>query len=226
MALSRPVSGWEPKLELCIEQTLASARGLVSRPEGHLPIANAVAPLARYLDLAVEWNQQVDLTAARNVNEAVDLFVADAVILAAQGEFQDWVDIGTGAGAPGLPLHLLAPHCRLTLVEPRSKRIAFLRLVVGDLGLDAVQVKRCRAEQVAPGQFECGVSRATWAPQQWLVNGSRICRNAVWVLIAQGEVPTLPGWQADIDVEYVWPLTGVQRRALRFAPIGKNIDGL
>src|SRR6185503_4765101 len=67
------------------------------------------ALLARYFDLLVTWNERMDLTAARDADELVDLMVADAAMLAAQGitPGEQWFDIGAGAGAPGLVLALL-----------------------------------------------------------------------------------------------------------------------
>ena len=58
------------------------------------------------------------------------------------------VDVGSGAGLPGLPLALARPDLRVVLVEPLLRRVEWLQLVVADLGLDAVQVRRARAEEV------------------------------------------------------------------------------
>ncbi len=184
-----------------------------------LTLDPGIQQLDVYLAELARWNQRFDLTAARGSEELVDLFVADAVVLAAtSSEVQDWVDIGTGPGAPGIPLLLLSPELSLTLVEPRSKRTAFLRTVLGVLGLDQVHVRRERSDALFAGSHDVAVSRATLAPPEWLAEGARIATNAVWVLLARDEAPTLPGWQADIDLRYEWPLTRVARRAVRFVP--------
>ena len=91
--------------------------------------------LAVYCDLVVAWNQRVDLTAARSADELVDLLLADALAIASAlptvaGE--RWLDVGSGVGAPGIPLALLLP-LNMTLIEPREKRVAFLRTAVGSL---------------------------------------------------------------------------------------------
>jgi 16S rRNA (guanine527-N7)-methyltransferase len=179
----------------------------------------ALALLEGYLDLVVQWNARTDLTAARNTDELVDLFVADAAMLALCSEqTQTWIDIGTGAGAPGLPLKLLRPAWAISLLEPKTKRVAFLRTAVSSLGFPEVEVRRTRSDEVEAGSYDVGLSRATFAPELWLVEGARIARQSVWVLLAQGEPPVLPGWHAQLDASYVWPLTKVSRRALRFAP--------
>lgn len=234
MALKRPDSGWQPLIQRCVEGVLACAQttraadtsgldtshgepGRLAFGEGD--VARAMPSLSGYLDLVVKWNQRHDLTAARDVAELVDLFVADAAVLGvASTEVQDWVDIGTGAGAPGIPLRLLRPISSLTLVEPRSKRCAFLNSVLGALDLDDVRVLRVRSEAVPDHAHQVAVSRATFAPELWLEEGARLATSAVWVLLAKGETPSLPGWQAELEIAYRWPLTGVQRRALKMVP--------
>ncbi len=69
------------------------------------------------------------------------------------------LDVGSGAGLPGLPLALGRPDLRVVLVEPLLRRVEWLDLVVDDLGLDAVQVRRARAEEVV-GQLSAPVVTA------------------------------------------------------------------
>jgi 16S rRNA (guanine527-N7)-methyltransferase len=176
--------------------------------------------LRRLLDLVVVWNDRIDLTGARDRAELVDLFLADALVLAAGNtalpETASWVDVGSGAGAPGLVLQLLRPELELTLVEPRAKRIAFLRTAIGTLGLPS-QLVSGRSDTLPPGSVDIAVSRATFAPEIWLAEGARLARQSVWVLLARGADPSLPGWQLGHAVDYTWPLTGVARRALCFS---------
>jgi 16S rRNA (guanine527-N7)-methyltransferase len=182
--------------------------------------------LSRLLDLVVTWNARVDLTAARDERELVDLYLADALVLAARhpprlepSEPETWTDVGSGAGAPGLVLALLRPDLQLTLVEPRAKRIAFLRTAVGSLGLrHPPKLVDRRSSAVLAASSDVAVSRATFAPAEWLGEGARLARKAVWVLLARAEVPALPGWRVAQQVDYCWPLTGVVRHAVAFAP--------
>lgn len=224
--LSIPSAGFGSQIERCIQGVVDSASA-VSGFDASLQLRPAAnfgdrerERVARYLELVVQWGERVDLTAARDEDELVDLFVADAVVLAATtSDMEDWVDIGTGAGAPGLPLQLFRPNLQMCLVEPRAKRVAFLRSAVGALAADDIRVVRGRAEAVRDGAHEVAVSRATWAPDRWLVEGARLARRHVWVLLATAEPPTLPGWQVDAHCRYEWPLTGVSRSALRFVRI-------
>lgn len=180
--------------------------------------------LARYLELVLKWNARHDLTAARNIEELVDLFVVDAVVIAALcssgtppgSESRRWVDVGSGGGAPGLPLKIIWPALPIELVEPRTKRAAFLRTVVGSLQLGAARVHRVRSEQLPAGGYEVGVSRATFHPAQWLQEGARLCQKELWVLLAQADLPSSEDWELVQEVHYRWPLSSVNRKLARY----------
>jgi 16S rRNA (guanine527-N7)-methyltransferase len=182
--------------------------------------------VARLLDLVALWNARVDLTAARDERELCDLYLVDALVLAARvrraapgsGLPETWLDVGSGAGAPGLVLQLLEPELPLTLVEPRLKRIAFLRTAVGTLGVKT-SLKEQRSDALADHCADVAVSRATFSPEEWLAEGARLARRRVWVLLARATTPALVGWRVAEELEYRWPLTGVSRRAVAFERI-------
>jgi 16S rRNA (guanine527-N7)-methyltransferase len=199
-------------------ERIASALGgsALSRP--------TLEALASWAELVKSWGQRVDLTAARDDDELCDLLFADAIVLAQRvPPDASVVDIGTGAGAPGLPLSLLRPDATVTLVEPLQKRVATLRTAIGKMpGAWAAgrmpRVLRERGEDVARRSetFDVAVSRATLPPPEWLALGARLApRGDVWVLLAAAEPPELAGWAVAEDVRYTWPLTGAARRAAR-----------
>jgi 16S rRNA (guanine527-N7)-methyltransferase len=217
--LRPPQDGWQPLIERALSQLAHGSIDLRSVWLEDAQQAASARGLRQLLDLVVLWNQRVDLTAARSPEELIDLYLADALVLAARAADsarQRWTDVGTGAGAPGLVLQLLRPELALTLVEPRAKRVAFLRTALGQLRLRA-QLVAGRSESLGAGECDVAVSRATFPPEQWLAEGARLARQAVWVLLARGTAPSLPGWELAEQVDYEWPLTRVPRRALRFA---------
>ncbi len=166
-----------------------------------------------WLALLREWNARIDLTAARNEDELLDLMLADAEVLAARiPQGVRVVDIGTGAGAPGLPLALLRPDLKVTLIEPLAKRVSFLRTVIGTLGRTDIALKRAKSAEVGNDSFDLAISRATLPPPEWLSEGLRIAPSA-WVLLAQGEPP---GGKIAEDTTYEWPRTKASRRAVRY----------
>lgn len=215
--LERPAGGWNDWLD-------RSARALF--PDAFDDATRA--RVALYLDEVLRWGSRVDLVAPRDVAEFIDLSLADALVVGRveleRGAASDVVvDVGSGGGAPGIPLFcLLARHRGLSqasmLVEPRTKRTAFLRSVVSQIGFKEVLVERSRSDVLADASFDVALARATLPPPEWLEEGARLSRGAVWVLLAKESAPEREGYRIDEDVRYVWPCTGVERRAVRYVP--------
>lgn len=210
MALAQLGAAWTPH----VERVVAALSPGLAPPAGFVPLA------CRLLDLTVSWNEKMDLTAAKSSEELVDLTLADAVALFGQGALAaggTWIDVGSGAGAPAVPLALLEPRVQMTLVEPLQKRVAFLRTLAGSLGV-ALRVVRGRSETLPPSSAERAISRATLAPPEWLAEGARLATREVWVLLAREPPPSLPGWAVGTEVACDWPLTGRKRRLVAFRP--------
>jgi 16S rRNA (guanine527-N7)-methyltransferase len=173
-----------------------------------------------WLDRLEEWNARIDLTAARSPEELVDLMVADALVLAARlPHGARVVDVGSGAGAPGLAIALVRDDLAVTLVEPLGKRMSFLRTVLGALGRSDVTLERGRGEAlVGRGTFDAAVSRATLAPPAWLALATDLVREGgeAWTLLANDAAPAHPRATLVDEHVYVWPLTGARRRALSY----------
>ena len=184
--------------------------------------ATARGPLAQWLELLGEWNKRIDLTAARSEAELGDLMLADAALLAKHiGPGVRIIDVGAGAGAPGLALALMRPDLEVTLVEPIAKRTSFLRTVIGTVRRTDVTILRDRGEAVAarsPNAFDVAISRATLAPAEWIPLGLRLAPVA-WALVAREEPPPIAGSRVDMDLAYTWPATGALRRALRYVAV-------
>lgn len=176
--------------------------------------------VARWLGLLTQWNARIDLTAARGDDELHDLMLADALVLAPRiHRGARVVDVGAGAGAPGLALALLRPDLRVTLVEPLTKRSSFLRTVLGTLGRTDVVLVKEKGEAVAERDrraWDVALSRATLAPAAWVPLGLRLAPSC-WALLAKDEPPSVPGARPEDDLCYTWPLTGASRRAVRYS---------
>ena len=201
-----------------IRPLVLQALGAPSMPRLSPP-ASRVDALVRWIDLVERWNERVDLTAARSREELVDLLVVDAAMLAAMPSGGRVIDVGAGAGAPGLGVAMLRPDVPVTLVEPLAKRVAFLRTVIGTVRATNVDVVRGKGEDVAArgAKFALAVSRATLPPASWLPLGALLApEGSVVVLLAREEPPALEGWKIAEDVAYSWPLTNASRRLVRF----------
>ena len=122
--------------------------------EGKLGIsltAEQLERFARYQALLLEWNQRINLTAAKSAQEIqVRHFVDSLTCMLATGDLngRSLIDIGSGAGFPGLPLKIVNPHMELVLVESVEKKGGFLKEVVQELNLAKVSVVMDRAEVI------------------------------------------------------------------------------
>src|SRR6185369_11460862 len=107
--------------------------------------------ISTYIDILTKWNERTNLTSIRNPDEVVQRHFGESLFAAIQLLSSDStstvIDVGSGAGFPGLPLKIYAPDLRLTLIEAHSKKNTFLREVVRAIGLTGVEVFLGRAEQ-------------------------------------------------------------------------------
>ena len=134
--------------------------------------AKQVGQFELYYQKLIEWNKKVNLTAITDYQEAQVKHFLDSitVISALTGEEMNKanfniIDVGTGAGFPGMPLKILLTKPRLVLIDSTAKKAAFLRCVAQELELDNVEIVYGRAEEIARlplyrQQFDLVVSRA------------------------------------------------------------------
>lgn len=111
-----------------------------------------VTACARYSELLCEWNQRFNLTAIENSDEILVKHFLDSLSCAAVADFTSrstLVDVGTGAGFPGLVLKIAYPHLKVTLLDAVQKRLGFLERVVSELALTNVRTVHARAEDAA-----------------------------------------------------------------------------
>lgn len=126
---------------------------------------DGIPALARYAQLLVEKNKVMNLTAITEPAEIATLHFLDSAALLGLVDLQGktLVDVGTGAGFPGLPLRILEPSLHVTLLDALNKRIDFLKEVCADLGVTDVDCVHARAEEFAAKhreRFDFATSRA------------------------------------------------------------------
>lgn len=133
----------------------------------------------RYVRLLREWNQRVNLISTRDEPKLVGRHILESIGLIGVFSFSPGsriVDIGTGAGFPGLPVAAVRPDLRMTLVESKRKKILFLQKAVQNMGLDNVVLVRSRIEE----------SGAAIPETDWIVSR------------AVADLTTLCGWAVPI----------------------------
>jgi len=117
--------------------------------------------LLQYIALLTKWNRTYNLTAIREPSRLVSHHLLDSLAVLPHLNGVSVVDIGSGAGLPGIPLAIAQPQTRVALLDSNHKKGAFLRQAVLELKLDNVEVVTARAEQWRPARlFDVVISRA------------------------------------------------------------------
>lgn len=117
--------------------------------------------LQRYLTLLQRWNKVYNLTAVRNPGQMLPLHLWDSLSVAARVRGETCLDVGSGAGLPGIPLAVLYPERAFTLLDTNGKKTRFIQQATVELGLKNVQVVQQRVEVWQPEQkFAAIISRA------------------------------------------------------------------
>ena len=127
--------------------------------------------LSLYEEELLDWNSRMNLTAIRDAEAVRTKHFLDSfscVLAWKENPPASLIDIGTGAGFPGIPLKILYPALRLTLVDSVGKKVDFCRHMVEKLGLDKVEVLQCRAEEL--GQQAAHREKYDWAAARAVAN--------------------------------------------------------
>lgn len=122
----------------------------------------------QYYELLIEWNKRINLTAITEKEDVILKHFVDSVLICRFFKFYQGIrliDIGTGAGFPGIPVKILNPECSIVLLDSLNKRIRFLDTVINTLGLTDIECIHGRAEDVSREKnyrrsFDYSISRA------------------------------------------------------------------
>lgn len=145
------------KMALSLKSALENGLSELALPLG----ADTQARLLQYLDLLEKWNRVYNLTAIRDKDQMVSNHLLDSLVITPFIHGIRVLDVGSGAGLPGIPLALAHPQLDVTLLDSNHKKTAFLRQAVAELGLANITVTSERVESWRPDQkFDCIVSRA------------------------------------------------------------------
>jgi 16S rRNA (guanine527-N7)-methyltransferase len=175
----------------------------VLRAAGAAVSEEAGAALGRWCDLLLRWNRRVNLTSVTDPAAVAEVHLVDSSLAAiGLGEGERLVDVGSGAGLPGLVVAVLRPDVAVTLVEPTAKKVAFLRAAVEATGCRNVEVVRGRDVDLPGAAWDRAVSRATMEPAEWLRSGARLVPPGGRVgamVAAEGKLPTAPSGLALVE---------------------------
>lgn len=126
---------------------------------------DTVGAFRQYAELLETWSARMNLIACASAAELVERHFLDALALVPiLGPARRVVDLGSGAGLPGVPLAIVMPEVEVLLVESRRRRASFLREVRRTLGLRRLEIHEGRAEDAKPGAlYDAAVCRAVWS---------------------------------------------------------------
>jgi 16S rRNA (guanine527-N7)-methyltransferase len=143
-----------------------------------------------YLSLLDKWNKVFNLTAITNPEEQVMLHILDSLSVNIFLKGEKMIDVGTGAGLPGIPLALINPEKKFTLLDSNSKKTRFLIQAISELSIKNIEVVHSRCEDFHPQQgFDTIVSRA-FASIEVMLEATRhlVCQDGIF-LAMKGMVP-------------------------------------
>jgi len=160
--------------------------------------------LARLLDELERWNRRINLTAIRDPAAMVAGHVLDSLAVRPLLRGGRVIDVGTGAGFPGLPLAIAEPGRAFELLDSNAKKIGFVRHMIADLGLTNAAAVQARSEDYAPAErFDTVIARALAATPQLLQLAGHLVREDGVLLALKGKHPaaelesikTMSGWK-------------------------------
>lgn len=165
--------------------------------------------LMTLLDELIEWSGRFNLTGIRDPADMLTKHVLDSLTVHPHLRGDSVADVGTGAGFPGLPLAVVDPERRFTLIEATTKKARFVEHAVARLGLTNVRLVNARAERYRPdgAGFDSVVARALGELAEFVRVAGHLCAPEGKLLAMKGKSP-----QAEIDrVPRGWRVAALRR---------------
>ncbi len=187
--------------------------------------------LLAYLTLMQKWNKVHNLTAVRDADEMVVLHLLDSLVVLPFIDGKALLDVGSGAGLPGIPLAICLPELKVTVIDSNNKKVSFMRQAKAELGIDNLEVLGGRVEEITPNhKFDMVISRAFSDLDLFISLTHQLCD-------AQGKWLAMKGVYPEAELAELEKNTGIKaskieelkvpglaaQRHLVFLPF-KNID--
>lgn len=153
------------------------------------------------------WGQKVNLTGILDLRKMVAAHVLDSLAVRSFIEGSNVIDVGTGAGFPGLPLAIVEPELEFSLLDSNRKKISFVNHVIGQLGISNATAVKARAQDYAPGtRFATVIARALASTPKLLQLAGHLVKEDGVLLALKGKHPAaeldaihhLPGWDYSV----------------------------
>jgi 16S rRNA (guanine527-N7)-methyltransferase len=151
---------------------------------------DAQAKLLQHIELVAKWNRVYNLTAVRDLDRMLAQHVFDSIAVATHLKGGTLVDVGSGAGFPGIPLAIARPALAVTLLEANHKKSAFLNQAAIELALTNVEVVNARVETWTPAmRYDVVISRAFSDLAEFVALAGHLCAEAGVLAAMKGVHP-------------------------------------
>ena len=181
--------------------------------------------LLNFIKLIEKWNKAYNLTAIRGKEEMTQLHILDSLAIIPHVEGKRVIDIGTGAGLPGIPLAICLPETYFTLLDSNAKKTRFVQQVVLELKLKNVEICHIRVENHYPEQgYDAVLTRA-------FASLSEIVKLTAHLLVKNGVLLAMKGQNLDAELAQITaektvlsvtiPGTDIERFLVRIEPLEK-----
>jgi|TARA_B110000908_G_scaffold92749_1_gene109884 16S rRNA (guanine527-N7)-methyltransferase len=151
--------------------------------------ADQLDQLLVYLDMLERWNKAYNLTAVREPMEMIKLHLLDSLAISSLLHGDRFIDVGTGAGLPGIPLAILNPDKHFTLLDSNGKKTRFLFQVKIELGLANINEVNERVEKYSPThKYQAVLSRAFSSLTDMVINCQHLLTDNGWFLAMKGRL--------------------------------------
>jgi len=150
----------------------------------------AVEKFVVFIRLLEKWNRVTNLTAVRDPLQMVTRHILDSLAVIPFLTRGSLLDVGSGAGLPGVPIAIARPGLDVTLLDANAKKLRFVRQAAAELGLDNVQVVQARMQEYQPGRsFDMVISRAVASLDELYQQTVHLLRPGGRMLFMKGAVP-------------------------------------
>jgi 16S rRNA (guanine527-N7)-methyltransferase len=181
--------------------------------------------LMAFIDLLHKWNRVYNLTAIRDKPKMVTHHLLDSMAVAPFLCGTDVLDVGSGAGLPGVPLALLLPERRFVLIDSNAKKTRFLHQAKAELGLTNLTIETARVEDLPVTQtFDTVISRAFTSISQFMLTSGAHCKPSGVIIAMKGEYPVaelqaMPGaYAVKAVLRLSVPFLNAQRHIVKIVP--------
>ena len=167
----------------------------------------------QYISLVLKWNKTRNLVSRNSSKKDLIEFFVDSAILSKHLQPGKIVDLGSGAGFPGLCLAVMNPHTEINLIDSNTKKTAFLVHAKNELGLASVSVKNSRVEDISKIPDENIVCRAFKEPINLLscIADKISPRTKIWVMVSSNQKEKIPNFKTAYRTSEISKVIGKKR---------------